>query len=87
MILWLSSYPKSGNTWVRSLIANYINYNVSDKWKVFARNDIVEEVGGDSEHTAYVGAVWKANDKLYISPNILINDRGEDVRLTCMFSY
>ena len=26
MILWLSSYPKSGNTWVRSLISNYINY-------------------------------------------------------------
>ena len=69
------------------MYANYINYNVSDKWKVFARNDIVEEVGGDSKHTAYVGAVWKANDKLYISPNILINDRGEDVRLTCMFSY
>ena len=23
MIIWLSSYPKSGNTWLRSLIANY----------------------------------------------------------------
>ena len=23
MIIWLASYPKSGNTWLRSLIANY----------------------------------------------------------------
>ena len=23
MIIWLSSYPKSGNTWIRSLISNY----------------------------------------------------------------
>ena len=69
------------------MYANYINYSVNDKWNVFVRNDIVEEVGGDSEHTAYVGAVWKANDKLYISPNILMNDSGEDVRITCMFSY
>jgi hypothetical protein len=30
MILWLSSYPKSGNTWVRSLIANYVNYKNGD---------------------------------------------------------
>ena len=23
MIIWLSSYPKSGNTWVRSLLSSY----------------------------------------------------------------
>ena len=23
MIIWISSYPKSGNTWLRSLISNY----------------------------------------------------------------
>ena len=23
MIIWLSSYPKSGNTWLRSLISSY----------------------------------------------------------------
>ena len=69
------------------MYANYINYSVNDKWNVFVRNDIVEEVGGDSEHTAYVGAVWKANDKLYISPNFVKNDTGEDIRITCMFSY
>ena len=23
MILWLASYPKSGNTWVRAFLSNY----------------------------------------------------------------
>ena len=23
MIIWLASYPKSGNTWLRSLLASY----------------------------------------------------------------
>jgi hypothetical protein len=24
MIIWIASYPKSGNTWVRSLLASYL---------------------------------------------------------------
>ena len=24
MILWLASYPKSGNTWIRSLLSAYL---------------------------------------------------------------
>ena len=27
MILWIASFPKSGNTWVRSLVSNYIYTN------------------------------------------------------------
>ena len=27
MIFWISSYPKSGNTWVRAFLANYISNN------------------------------------------------------------
>ena len=36
MILWLASYPKSGNTWLRILIANYLwpnNSNLFDNLK------------------------------------------------------
>ena len=25
MIIWLASYPKSGNTWVRSFLINYFS--------------------------------------------------------------
>ena len=34
MILWLASYPKSGNTWVRTIIGQIISQNL-DKKKVF----------------------------------------------------
>ena len=27
MILWLASYPKSGNTWIRLLITHYFSEN------------------------------------------------------------
>ena len=33
MILWLASYPKSGNTWVRTILAQII-YNNFDSEKV-----------------------------------------------------
>ena len=34
MILWLASYPKSGNTWVRTIVGQIISQNL-DKKKVF----------------------------------------------------
>ena len=34
MILWLASYPKSGNTWVRTIIGQIISQNLDGK-KVF----------------------------------------------------
>ena len=30
MIIWLASYPKSGNTWLRSFLVNYINKRTSN---------------------------------------------------------
>ena len=27
MIIWIASYPKSGNTWIRALIATYLYSN------------------------------------------------------------
>ena len=27
MIFWISSYPKSGNTWVRAFLTNYLTGN------------------------------------------------------------
>ena len=39
MIIWIASYPKSGNTWVRAFIAAYLyskdgNFNFSDLNKI-----------------------------------------------------
>ena len=39
MIIWLSSYPKSGNTWLRLLLTNYFH---SDK-KIFSNINYIKE--------------------------------------------
>ena len=39
MIFWIASYPKSGNTWVRSFLTNYLsknkNFDFSQLNKIF----------------------------------------------------
>ena len=42
MIIWLASYPKSGNTWVRVLISNIINYEKIDFENPFGFTDQIE---------------------------------------------
>ena len=39
MILWIASYPKSGNTWVRALISTYL-YSKDNKFKFELLNKI-----------------------------------------------
>ena len=33
MIFWIASYPKSGNTWLRALITNYLWPNNSNQFE------------------------------------------------------
>ena len=35
MIIWLASYPKSGNTWVRSIVNQLINNDIKKDENVF----------------------------------------------------
>ena len=42
MIIWLASYPKSGNTWVRVLISNIINFDKIDFENPFGFIDQIE---------------------------------------------
>ena len=30
MIIWIASYPKSGNTWVRAIISSFLNSNSNE---------------------------------------------------------
>ena len=50
MIIWLASYPKSGNTWVRSFLSAYyftddglFNFNLLKKFKQFPSKDFINE--------------------------------------------
>ena len=51
MIIWLASYPKSGNTWVRSFLTNYLNKNTSnfdfsllDQIRKFPRKELCDQL-------------------------------------------
>ena len=50
MIVWLVSYPKSGNTWVRAFLSTYFqssnnkfNYNLLNKISEFPQHDIINK--------------------------------------------
>lgn len=41
MIIWLASYPKSGNTWIRTIIGQIVNNNF-DTNEVFKKSKDIE---------------------------------------------
>ena len=52
MIVWLASYPKSGNTFVRSLLSSYIfskdgnfNFDLLTNIKQFPDNSLFKQLG------------------------------------------
>jgi len=50
MIIWLASYPKSGNTWVRALLTNYLSKKITNvlvdiqNIQKFPRKDVFDGV-------------------------------------------
>ena len=50
MIIWLASYPKSGNTWIRSFLSAYyftddglFKFNLLEKFKQFPSKDFINK--------------------------------------------
>tara|TARA_R100001530_G_scaffold82185_1_gene57318 strand:+ start:216 stop:1025 length:810 start_codon:yes stop_codon:yes gene_type:complete len=65
MIIWLASYPKSGNTWVRSFLANYINKHTSsfyfDMLKQilkFPRQELYDQLKIDTTKFTNIASNW-----------------------------
>ena len=57
MIVWLASYPKSGNTLVRSLLSSYIfskdgifNFELLKNIKQFPDNSLFKQIGVDTNN-------------------------------------
>ena len=48
-IIWLASYPKSGNTWLRAFLANYLQ----DPAEPLPINDLPNHILGDSSVFQY----------------------------------
>ena len=57
MIVWLASYPKSGNTFVRSLLSSYLfsedgnfNFELLTNIKQFPDNSLFKQLGVDTDN-------------------------------------
>ena len=64
MIMWLASYPKSGNTWVRALLTNYL-YNENYKENAFSKLDMIKSF---PQKYAFKGIV----DELELEKNYMV---------------
>ncbi len=67
MIIWIASYPKSGNTWVRSLLASYLysnngvfNFDLLKKIKQFPSKQYFEFFLKDFKDIKKVSDYWIA---------------------------
>jgi hypothetical protein len=64
MIIWIASYPKSGNTWVRSFLSNYLsdqstfNFDLLSKISKFPNKKIIQELNVDTSDFMNVAANW-----------------------------
>ena len=65
MIIWIASYPKSGNTWLRSLISSYFfskngvfNFNQLDNIKQFSCKNLNSSEINSSNYQAIVSKNW-----------------------------
>ena len=71
MIIWISSYPKSGSTWLRSLITSYFysdngifNFNMLDKIQQFSSKNFSNEVKTDSNYQNIISRDWIPSQEL-----------------------
>ena len=65
MIIWIASYPKSGNTWLRSLLSSYFfskngvfNFNQLDNIKQFSCKNLNSSEINSSNYQTIVSKNW-----------------------------
>ena len=71
MIIWLASYPKSGNTWVRSIIAalmytqdGVFNFSLLDKIRQFPSNIFFKDLSNNLSNINEIAKHWEAAQDL-----------------------
>ncbi|MDA7577370.1 sulfotransferase domain-containing protein [Candidatus Pelagibacter sp.] len=65
MIVWIVSYPKSGNTWVRSFLSNYLNYKYEFDFKLlenirkFPDQKLTKQLNIDTSNFINIASNWE----------------------------
>ena len=77
MIIWIASYPKSGNTWVRSLLSTYLysedgifNFDLLKKIQIFPSKKYFEFFLSDFKDIKKISDYWiAAQDRINLLNN------------------
>ena len=76
MIVWLASYPKSGNTFVRSLLSSYIfskdgvfNFELLKNIKQFPDNSLFKHIGVDTNNDEEIYKNYINTQKIFNKKN------------------
>ena len=65
MIVWIASYPKSGNTWVRSFLSNYLNYKYEFNFELlknirkFPDQKLTQQLNIDTSNFINIASNWE----------------------------
>tara|TARA_B100001057_G_scaffold307958_1_gene308065 strand:- start:2504 stop:3340 length:837 start_codon:yes stop_codon:yes gene_type:complete len=78
MIIWLASYPKSGNTWVRAFLSSILysekginDFSTLHKIQQFPKRDHFENLVNDFQNPKKIFENWKnAQDKINLDKKI-----------------
>ena len=72
MIIWLASYPKSGNTFVRSFLSSYVfskdgifNFELLKNIKQFPDNSLFEKIGVDTKNQEEMNKNYINSQKVF----------------------
>ena len=83
MIIWLASYPKSGNTFVRSLLSSYIfsqdgnfNFELLKEIKQFPDNSLFKQLGVDIENEDEMYKNYINSQKLFNEKDLQVSKWG-----------
>ena len=77
MIIWIASYPKSGNTWIRSLLTSYLfskdgkfEFKLLNNIKQFSIHDVTQKTKNNTNDQSKLPENW-------IPAQIKINQDGK----------
>ena len=71
MIIWIASYPKSGNTWIRSLLSAYLfsqdgkfNFDLLEKIQQFSSKDLSTDSNDNNSNQKRIFENWIPAQKI-----------------------
>ena len=71
MIIWIASYPKSGNTWIRSLLSSYLfskdgkfSFKLLKNIEQFSSKDLLSAKLKSSNYQAIISKNWIPSQKI-----------------------